>query len=220
VTKRDRPTIEIFRDGTEVVIQSRIVLRDLVPAKNRKTIVTIAGEEFYLADRGASADKTCFFYRLRPWLGGREIPGRRLYYETAEDFAKEAESRLKEGDSWTVRFLYTLIFPVIGFLHISSKETLEQRFGCSIHRHTFASICVEVAVAVGAATVLTISNIAGTMLAVMYGAEMSGAATILSPNSMLAVIAVCALDAVFRYHHYMEGRCLGFYEWLFRRRKR
>ena len=220
MSKQRPPAVQFFREGTEIVIQSRLVLNELTPTKNRKTLITIAGEQFYVADRRASADRRYLLYKLRPWVSGSEIPGRRLLYDSAQDLVTEAESRLKEANNGTVRFVYALIFPVIGFLPLSWKELLEQRFGCSIYRHTFASICTEIGIAVAAGTLFTVFNVAASMLAVMYGAEMAETARRVVPNLMLAIIAICSVDAVFRFHHYMEDRYLGFYEWLFRRSKR
>ncbi|GEM_PF-5504874 len=210
--------MEIFREGDEIIIQSRLPLRDLLPAKTRKTMVTIAGEEFYVADTRSSRDRRHFLYKLTPWVSGREIAGRRLFYESADDLATEAESRLKEKKTAFVRIFYTFVFPFIGFLPLSWKESLEERFGCSIHTHTLVSVCAEAVIAIGATTLLLISNLAATMLAVMFGGGPSGLTTLINQNLLLGAIAVCGTDAVFRYHHYSDGRYLGFYEWLFRRR--
>ena len=196
--------------GDRLTIVTPVAASDMLGwevRRYRAAVIKFDGRTWKITARSIGPDKTTR-YELVAWEPRPgEVTGPEIEYNAEIVALRDVSLDMGRRRS-RVTGLLGIISPLTGFLPARTKDRLETIYGIDPVASTFASIWIEVLVAVGGFTVATIA-----IMVKGFGRD-SG----LPIRASLVVAVLALVDAAVRWSS-EERPAPGFYEWLFRRRR-
>jgi hypothetical protein len=207
----------VIKDDGKPIVYSRVEMEDWKVRSYRRTRIVYDGRPYFIS-KSDRPSKDQFRYFLEPWPEeSEEIPGKTLRYD--DEFVIRRDTLLRmERKAERVSLGLRLLKPLIGLLFSETKLRIEQHYGIPSKRASRLSVVLELFVLILHAVWLNIS-IFVSLFSMAYG----GRPALLGGRSyLITVVLILIPDIVVRYSRFMKEEYSppGFYEWLFRRRKK